>query len=113
MIDALRTLDADPEVDVIVIARGGGSVEDLLPFSDEALCRAVSACGTPVVSAIGHEPDTPLLDHVADVRCLHADRRRQAASSRTSARSSDRVRQLRDRGRRALHGLGRHRDRGC
>ncbi|HEX6498400.1 MAG TPA: exodeoxyribonuclease VII large subunit [Micromonosporaceae bacterium] len=68
MLDALRALDADPEVDVIVIARGGGSTEDLLPFSDEALCRAVFACRTPVVSAIGHETDTPLLDFVADVR---------------------------------------------
>jgi exodeoxyribonuclease VII large subunit len=68
VIGAIRTLDADPEVDVIVVARGGGSVEDLLPFSDEALCRAVFACRTPVVSAIGHEPDTPLLDFVADVR---------------------------------------------
>ena len=57
-----------PEVDVIVVARGGGSVEDLLPFSDEALVRAVSRCRTPVVSAIGHEKDSPLLDLVADVR---------------------------------------------
>ncbi len=65
---ALDDLDADPEVDVIVIARGGGSVEDLLPFSDEALVRAVARARTPVVSAIGHEPDTPLLDLVADVR---------------------------------------------
>lgn len=69
VIGAVRALDADPDVDVIVIARGGGSVEDLLPFSDEGLCRAVFACRTPVVSAIGHEPDTPLLDFVADVRC--------------------------------------------
>jgi exodeoxyribonuclease VII large subunit len=53
---------------VIVIARGGGGVEDLLPFSDEALCRAVFGCRTPVVSAIGHETDAPLLDYVADVR---------------------------------------------
>ena len=68
IIDALQRLDADPEVDVIVIARGGGSLEDLLPFSDEALIRAVAACRTPVVSAIGHEQDTPLLDYVADVR---------------------------------------------
>lgn len=65
---ALAELDADPEVDVIVITRGGGSVEDLLSFSDEALCRAVAAAGTPVVSAIGHEADHPLLDDVADVR---------------------------------------------
>lgn len=68
LIDRLRELDADPGVDVIVLARGGGSVEDLLPFSDEALCRAISRCTTPVVSAIGHEPDNPLCDHVADVR---------------------------------------------
>lgn len=68
MIDALRVLDQDPMVDVIVLARGGGSVEDLLPFSDEALCRAVSACRTPVVTAIGHETDAPLVDYVADVR---------------------------------------------
>lgn len=68
IIDALEQLDSMPEVEVILIARGGGSVEDLLPFSDESLCRAVVACTTPVVSAIGHEPDTPLLDHVADLR---------------------------------------------
>jgi exodeoxyribonuclease VII large subunit len=66
--DALHRLDAAPAVQVIVIARGGGSVEDLLPFSDETLIRAVAACQTPVVSAIGHEQDTPLLDLVADVR---------------------------------------------
>jgi len=65
---ALAELDAAPEVEVIIIARGGGSVEDLLPFSDEALCRAVAECNTPVISAIGHEPDSPLLDHVADAR---------------------------------------------
>ena len=68
VIDALQQLDADPEVDVIIIARGGGSVEDLLPFSEEALQRAVAAAGTPVISAIGHEPDNPVLDNVADVR---------------------------------------------
>jgi exodeoxyribonuclease VII large subunit len=68
VIEALRELDSDPAVDVIVIARGGGSVEDLLPFSDEGLLRAVAAARTPVVSAIGHEPDQPLLDLVADLR---------------------------------------------
>jgi exodeoxyribonuclease VII large subunit len=68
IVAALAGLDADPTVEVIVIARGGGSVEDLLPFSDETLLRAVAACRTPVVSAIGHEQDNPLLDAVADVR---------------------------------------------
>ena len=65
---ALQRLDADRAVDVIIIARGGGSIEDLLPFSDEDLIRAVAACVTPVISAIGHEQDVPLLDLVADVR---------------------------------------------
>ncbi|QRP47213.1 exodeoxyribonuclease VII large subunit [Amycolatopsis sp. FDAARGOS 1241] len=100
---ALSTLDKDPDVDVIVIARGGGSVEDLLPFSDEALCRAVAGAGTPVVSAIGHEPDTPLLDHVADLRCstpTDASKRIVPDVREETAR----VRQMRDRGRRALHG---------
>ena len=68
ILDALAELDADPVVDVIILARGGGSVEDLLPFSDEALIRAISRCRTPVVSAIGHEPDSPLSDLVADLR---------------------------------------------
>lgn len=66
--DALAELDRVPDVQVIVVARGGGSVEDLLPFSNEALLRAVAACRTPVVSAIGHDVDTPLLDFVADLR---------------------------------------------
>ena len=65
---ALQKLDRDPEVDVVVITRGGGSVEDLLPFSNETLVRAVAAARTPVVSAIGHEQDSPLLDLVADHR---------------------------------------------
>ena len=68
VIEGVRLLDAEESVEVIVIARGGGSVEDLLPFSDEALVRAVFSCSTPVVSAIGHEPDTPILDLVADLR---------------------------------------------
>ncbi|MDO5721922.1 MAG: exodeoxyribonuclease VII large subunit [Actinomycetaceae bacterium] len=66
--NALAQLDALAHVDVIVIARGGGSVEDLLPFSDERLVRAAAATRTPVVSAIGHEGDAPLLDFVADLR---------------------------------------------
>ncbi|MBC7551382.1 MAG: exodeoxyribonuclease VII large subunit [Cellulomonas sp.] len=65
---AIAELDADPRVEVIVVARGGGAVEDLLPFSNETLVRAAAACRTPLVSAIGHETDTPLLDLVADYR---------------------------------------------
>lgn len=65
---ALRELDANPDVEVIIIARGGGALEDLLPFSSEDLVRAVAACTTPVISAIGHEADRPILDDVADVR---------------------------------------------
>jgi exodeoxyribonuclease VII large subunit len=68
IVDALRELDGDPHVDVIILARGGGSVEDLLPFSDETLCREIAKCTTPIISAIGHEPDDPLCDLVADVR---------------------------------------------
>ncbi|MBR6459132.1 MAG: exodeoxyribonuclease VII large subunit [Actinomycetaceae bacterium] len=68
VIAALAELDGIDDIDVIVIARGGGSLEDLLPFSDEQLVRAVAAASTPVVSAIGHERDIPLLDLVADVR---------------------------------------------
>jgi len=67
-IAALKVLDADPDVDVIVIARGGGDPQTLLGFSDERLLRAVAAAATPVVSAIGHENDHPLLDDVADLR---------------------------------------------
>jgi exodeoxyribonuclease VII large subunit len=68
LIGAVQQLDRHPDVDVIIVARGGGSVEDLLPFSDEGLIRAVAACRTPVVSAIGHESDSPILDLVADLR---------------------------------------------
>ncbi|QIQ02891.1 exodeoxyribonuclease VII large subunit [Streptomyces liangshanensis] len=104
VVQAVEELDALPEVDVIVVARGGGSVEDLLPFSDEQLVRAVAACRTPVVSAIGHEPDSPLLDLVADVR----------ASTPTDAAKKvvpdvgeelDRVQALRDRALRTVRGL--------
>ena len=103
IVEAIGVLDRDPEVDVIVLARGGGSVEDLLPFSDETLCRAVAACRTPVVSAIGHEPDTPLVDHVADLRCstpTEAGRRLVPDLREETAR----VAGLRDRARRALAG---------
>ncbi|MBW1602828.1 exodeoxyribonuclease VII large subunit [Streptomyces sp. JJ66] len=103
VIAAVQELDAEPEVDVVIVARGGGSVEDLLPFSDERLVRAVAECATPVVSAIGHEPDTPLLDLVADLR------------SRTPTHAAkdvvpdvgeeyERIAQLRDRARRWLAG---------
>jgi exodeoxyribonuclease VII large subunit len=103
IVDALAALDHDPRVEVIVLARGGGSIEDLLPFSDETLCRAVAACRTPVVSAIGHEPDTPLLDHVADLRCstpTEAGRRLVPDLAEETARIAG----LRDRARRALAG---------
>jgi len=104
---ALAELDGIPDVDVIVIARGGGNVEDLLPFSNEALLRAVAAARTPVVSAIGHDVDSPLLDLVADHR----------ASTPTDAAKAivpdaDREHQLvvaaRTRGRRALEGRLHH-----
>jgi exodeoxyribonuclease VII large subunit len=66
--DALRELEANKDVEVIIITRGGGSFEDLLPFSDESLVRLAASCETPIVSAIGHEKDAPLLDLVADYR---------------------------------------------
>lgn len=68
IVGALRALAAEPEVDVIVVTRGGGSFEDLLPFSDERIVRAIAECPVPVVSAVGHEQDTPLCDLAADVR---------------------------------------------
>jgi exodeoxyribonuclease VII large subunit len=68
IIKAIEALDADPEVDVIILARGGGSFQDLLVFSDEKVVRAVANCRTPIVSAIGHENDRPLTDEVADLR---------------------------------------------
>ncbi|MEU9398432.1 exodeoxyribonuclease VII large subunit [Streptomyces sp. NPDC048242] len=111
VVGAVKELDAMDEVDVIVVARGGGSVEDLLPFSDEELVRAVSACRTPVVSAIGHEPDSPLLDLVADLR----------ASTPTDAAKKvvpdvgeefERVRMLRDRGRRCVRAVLEREERG-
>ncbi|MDX2559608.1 exodeoxyribonuclease VII large subunit [Streptomyces sp. TX20-6-3] len=104
VVQAVKELDSHEDVDVIIVARGGGSVEDLLPFSDEQLVRAVADCRTPVVSAIGHEPDSPLLDLVADLR----------ASTPTDAAKKvvpdvgeelDRVRGLRDRALRTVRGL--------
>ncbi|MFF5785236.1 exodeoxyribonuclease VII large subunit [Streptomyces sp. NPDC012693] len=104
VVQAVKELDAHEDVDVIIVARGGGSVEDLLPFSDEQLVRAVAECRTPVVSAIGHEPDSPLLDLVADLR----------ASTPTDAAKKvvpdvgeelERVRGLRDRALRTVRGL--------
>ncbi len=103
IIGALQRLDADPAVDVIIIARGGGSVEDLLPFSDEDLVRAVAGCVTPVVSAIGHEQDVPLLDLVADVRAsTPTDAARRAVPD--VAEQLDLISQLRGRARRSLAG---------
>ena len=68
IVEALRQICAEPEIDVVVLARGGGSFEDLLPFSEEQLVRAVASCPVPIVSAVGHEQDTPLCDLAADVR---------------------------------------------
>ncbi|MGB3829044.1 MAG: exodeoxyribonuclease VII large subunit [Ornithinimicrobium sp.] len=106
---ALAELDAHGEVEVIVIARGGGSFEDLLPFSNEALIRAVSGCRTPVVSAIGHESDSPLLDFVADLR---ASTPTHAANAVVPDRSDELngLRTVLSRGRRTLsQRLGRER----
>jgi exodeoxyribonuclease VII large subunit len=101
--EALRRLDGDPAIDVIVIARGGGSIEDLLPFSDESLIRAVAACQTPVVSAIGHEQDMPLLDQVADVRAsTPTDAARRVVPDVTE--QAELISQLRSRARRRLAG---------
>jgi exodeoxyribonuclease VII large subunit len=98
---ALAELDEQPEVDVIVIARGGGSVEDLLPFSNEALLRAVAAARTPVVSAIGHDVDTPLLDHVADWRAsTPTDAGKRVVPDAQAERHG--IRQSRDRARAAV-----------
>ncbi|MDP9386556.1 MAG: exodeoxyribonuclease VII large subunit, partial [Actinomycetota bacterium] len=69
IVTALAALDDHPDVEVIVLARGGGDAAQLLPFSDEELCRAICRCSTPVVSAVGHEGDRPLCDEVADLRC--------------------------------------------
>jgi len=103
VIAAVQRLDEDPEVDVIVIARGGGSLEDLLPFSDEALIRAVAACRTPVVSAIGHEQDTPLLDYVADLRAsTPTDAAKRIVPD--VAEQLALITQLRDRARRSVRG---------
>ncbi|MFI6346328.1 exodeoxyribonuclease VII large subunit [Streptomyces sp. NPDC050560] len=111
VVRAVKQLDALDEVDVIIVARGGGSVEDLLPFSDEQLVRTVAGCGTPVVSAIGHEPDQPLLDLVADLR----------ASTPTDAAKKvvpdvgeehERVLWLRDRARRTVEALVEREERG-
>ena len=101
IVEALRELDGDPAVDVIVIARGGGSVEDLLPFSDETLCREIAACTTPVVSAVGHEPDNPLCDFVADLRAATPTDAAKRIVPDTAAEQAL-VADLRHRGARAL-----------
>lgn len=104
---ALGSLDRDPEVEVIIVARGGGSLEDLLPFSDEGLVRAVFACRTPVVSAIGHETDTPILDLVADLRAsTPTDAAKLVVPD--GAAESDQLRQARARLRRGIESLLRH-----
>ncbi|MBP6996600.1 MAG: exodeoxyribonuclease VII large subunit [Phycicoccus sp.] len=111
VVAALQELDAVADVDVIVIARGGGSIEDLLPFSNETLVRAVAAAHTPIVSAIGHDVDTPLLDFVADRRAstptdaaklvvpdaAFERHRLEQARQRSKARVADRIQQERRR----------------
>lgn len=101
---ALKELDADPDVDVIIITRGGGSFEDLLPFSDEGLVRLASSCTTPIVSAIGHEQDAPLLDLVADLRAsTPTDAAKRVVPD--MAEELTKIRQLRDRADRRINDL--------
>ena len=116
MIEAIAELCKAPDLDVIVLARGGGSFEDLLPFSDERLVRAVAACPVPVVSAVGHERDTPLCDLAADVRAStptaagrlvvpdHAELTARLEGSRTSLQHS--VRRTLERQRERTHSVG-------
>lgn len=111
IVSGLATLAADPRVEVIVMARGGGSLEDLLPWSDERVVRAVAACPRPVVSAIGHEQDTPLCDLAADVRAATP-----TAAARLVVPDLGEMRAslhgARDRSERAVRArLARHRDR--
>lgn len=104
VIEAVEVLDRDPAVEVIIVSRGGGALEDLLPFSDEGLVRAVAACRTPVVSAIGHEEDQPLLDLVADLRAsTPTDAAKRVVPD--VAEEVQKVRAARDRNRRALQTL--------
>jgi exodeoxyribonuclease VII large subunit len=101
IVEALAELNAHPDVDVIVVARGGGSVEDLLPFSNERLIRAVVASRAPVVTAIGHEQDVPLVDLVADVRAsTPTDAAKRVVPDVTEER--ERITQQRQRTRRIL-----------
>ena len=98
---ALRELEADPNVEVIIITRGGGSFEDLLPFSDEGLVRLAASCSTPIVSAIGHEQDAPLLDLVADLRAsTPTDAAKQVVPDISEERAL--IAQLRDRATRTV-----------
>jgi len=102
VVAAVERLDADNAVDVIVIARGGGSIEDLLPFSNETLIRAVAAARTPLVSAIGHETDSPLLDLVADLAAsTPTDAARRIVPDVADERS--RLADLRERARQSIH----------
>jgi exodeoxyribonuclease VII large subunit len=111
VVDALRRLGEVPELDVVIVARGGGSFEDLLPFSDERLVRAIAAAPVPVISAVGHEQDTPLCDLAADVRASTP-----TAAARLVVPALDDLHARLDRARAALAGgarrsLERHADR--
>ncbi len=110
--ETLAALAAEPEIDVVVVARGGGSFEDLLPFSDEQVVRAVAACAVPVVSAVGHEQDTPLCDLAADARAstptaaarlvVPDERQLRADLDRLRAALGRDTRRILERGRRTL-----------
>ncbi len=102
VVAAIQALDADPEVDVIIVARGGGSFQDLLGFSDERVVRAAAACVTPLVSAIGHENDHPILDDVADLRASTPT----DAAKRVVPDVADELRRVRDARARIMNRVG-------